>query len=106
MQEKNRGVPPDAEVEGGAPPKKRVLPAHGLQERDGGDPDHEVEGGNPLISVRFLHTACRGGRGGGTPNQERETGTTTNQECTPFMRGLIQEMRGGPQDLHRPPTAR
>ena len=42
--------------------------------------------------------------GGGGVIKGGEGGAPPEQECTPFVRGLIQEMGGG-QDLQRPPTA-
>ena len=49
-----------------------------------------------------------GRKGGGTPDQEREGGAPPEQEHTPFVRGLLHEIWGVPQDLHIPPlpTAR
>ena len=43
---------------------------------------------------------------GGTPHREGEGGAPSKQDHTPFMRGLIQEMGGSPQDLQRPHTSR
>ena len=60
--------------------------------------------GHPPSSVRSLCTARKVGRGGGS-NQQRKGGAPPDQECTPFVRDLIQEMRGSPQDLQRPHTA-
>ena len=46
----------------------------------------------------------RGGRK--TPVQGGEGGAPPEQERTPFLSGLIQDMGGGGgEDLHRPPTA-
>ena len=40
---------------------------------------------------------------GETPHQEGEGGEPPEQESTPFVRGLIQEMRVIPLDLCSPP---
>ena len=71
------GVTQTQRWKGGTTPEQHALPAHGMQEREGG-------GGN----------------------QERERGSPPEQERTPLVCGLIQEMGGGPQDLQRLPTAR
>ena len=42
-------------------------------------------------------------RGGGILHFEGERGAPPEQACTPFVRSLIQEMGGNPQDLRRPP---
>ena len=39
------------------------------------------------------------GEGEGTPHHEGEGGAPHEQERTPFVRGLIQEMGGGALDL-------
>ena len=83
--------------------------------------------GHPPSSVRSQSTVCRSGgeRGGthkdGTParegaptllgegggtHQEGEGVTPPNKACTPFVRSLIQEMGGNPQDLSRNPPYR
>ena len=79
MQQKEGVGTPDQDAEGGGPPEQRAIPAHGMQER---------------------------GRWGDTPPSRWGWGATPNQERTPFVHGLIQEMGGSPQDLQRPHTAK
>ena len=62
----------------GVPPEQRGHPAHVMQEQEGG-------------------------RGGHSPARRRGGGAPPEQARTPFLRGLIQEMGGNPQDLRRPP---
>ena len=94
MQDSNRGGETQR-WKGGAPPNQRVRPVHGLQEREGGGATKRwKKKGNPLISVRSSCTAYQLGRGGGG-NHEGEGEATPDQYCTPFMRGLIQEIGGG-----------
>ena len=76
---KGRGGGGDLEAKEGETPEQRALPAHGMQEW---------------------------GEVGVTPHQEGEGGEPPKQKRTPSVRGLIQEMGGGPQDLQRLPTAR
>ena len=45
----------------------------------------------------------QGGEGGGILHPKREGGAPPEQARTCFMRGLIQEMGGYPQDLRMPP---
>ena len=51
--------------------------------------------------------ACRYGedRGGADSSPKERGGAPPKQACTPFVRGLIQEMGGSPQYLRRPPPA-
>ena len=77
MQEREGGGPDQATGEG-APPDQRALPAHRMQEQ--------------------------GGEGGSTPHPDGEGGAPPEQARTPFVRGLIQDMGGNPQDLSSPPT--
>ena len=64
----------------------------------------EIPEGTPPSSVRPQRTACRDGEeSGGQDPALREGGPPPNQARTPFVRGLIQEMGGHPQDLSRPP---
>ena len=63
--------------------------------RGGGDPDQEVEGGAPPEQRVLLAHGM----------QERERGEPPEQERTPFVRVLIQEMGEGALELQRPPTA-
>ena len=92
---------------GGGSPRKlqRAHLVHSMQERKGGNPQtRRKTKGHPPSIVRSQSTACRiGGRGGGPPT--KRGGEPLNQERRTFMRGLIPEMGGSPQNLQRPPTA-
>ena len=63
-----------------------------------GTPDQDAErGASPKQRALPVHGMQERGEMGGA-NLEKE--------CTPFVRGLIQERGGIPQDLWRPHTAR
>ena len=82
----------------GAPPEKRAITAHGMQGRGGGAKSRGSHQGTPQAacapSARHAGTG-----GGGTLQPEGEGGKPPEQACMPFMRGLIQEMKGNTQDL-------
>ena len=80
---------------------------HEGEEGGGGPLTRTSKRRHPPGSVRYLRTVCRSkGMRGGKPHQEGEGGIPPNQEHTPFLRNMVQEMGGGPQDLHSPPTAK
>ena len=66
----------------------------------GGGVTKRAKEGHPPSSVRCLRTACRRRRWGG--DQESEGGAPSDQEHTPSVQGLIQEIGGGSLDLQRP----
>ena len=76
-----------------------------MQEREGGGTNRARRRGHPLSSVCTQRTACwYGGEGGGASSSPKERGgSPPKQVRTPFVRGLIQEMGGNPQDLRSPP---
>ena len=83
------------------PPDQHALPAHGVQAREGvGAPDQDAEGEYPP-NQRALPVHGMQERGGGAPG--KGGGAPPEQERMPFVRGLIQEMGGSPQDLRSPP---
>ena len=119
-------------MEGGAPPKQRVLPANGMHETERGVEATKIwKEGHPLSSVRSLHTACQGGRGGqtkrwkgghppssvrplrkecrggreGDPQIRKRSPPPPKKERTPFVSGMVQDMGGGAIDQQRTPTA-
>ena len=75
-----------------------------MQKREGGGA-YQVTGEGAPPNQRALPAQQAGeGGGGGTPQPEGEGGTPPKQAHTPFVRGLIQEMGGNPQDLSNPPS--
>ena len=71
------GEPRTPQSPQGDPPDQRAPPTHGMQ--------------------------GRGGERGDNIPPEGEGGPPPEQAHTPFVRGLIQEMGGNPQDLISPP---
>ena len=102
------GEPLNQEEEDRAPPEQRALPEHGMQERgEAPTPNSEdTNGVPPEQHVIPEHSMQERGAVGGTPYQEGEGGQPPEQERTPFVLGLIQEMRDNPQDLQRTHTSR
>ena len=103
MQGRGGGEPEEAT---GGLPEQRAFPAHGMQERDGGRVDQATGEGTPTEQRALPAHGMqeRGVEGGGNPQPKEEGGTPPEQARTPFMRGLIQEMGGNPQDLSNPPS--
>ena len=104
MPEQEDRNPPIQEEEEGAPPEQRAIPVHGMQGR-GRTP-------NPKTASRGPSEQCappthgmqgQGREGAGNIQPEGKGGPPPNQARTPFLRGLIQEMGGKPQDLRSPP---
>ena len=101
-----------AQRKGGTSLYNRVRSQHmACPSRRKGTPDPGGRGGGKTPRASCAPSAQHAGigrRGGGqTPDRRRGGGAPPEQAHTPFMSGLIQEMRGNPQDLRRPPpTAR
>ena len=106
MPKREEGNPPsqEEEEEEGAPPEQRALPAHVMQ-GGGRPPNHETASrGPPKQRAPPAHgMQGQGGGGAGNIQPEGERGPLPDQVRTPFMRGLIQEMEGNPQDQRSPP---
>ena len=100
MPEQERGIPQSqrAVKEEGASPKKRAFPAHGMHKWGIPQTNPNNQGVPPDQCAPQAHGVQRGGgEVGAGPQPEGEGVPPPKQLCTPFVRGLKEEMGETPK---------
>ena len=104
MPKREEGSPWRQEDEEGVPPEQRALLVHGMHGRGGTHNQTNSPRGPPEHRAPPAHgMQGRGGESGARPQPKGEGGPPPDQPLTPFVRVLIQEMGGNPQDMQSPP---